>query len=174
MNGVEITEVNACQARNGVVHLVAGPIPQSSKTIAEILTPGSEYSTFRRLLDATNITQYLEVAYKSRTVFAPTDNAFDDLPVLCFLNPENKDYLLTLVLIHIGFPAEYSSTLSLRTMFSTFTRYYLVVAEEDGTIFVTRDRIPLEKLDMPAINGVIHTLPKVILPPGNPCTVTGA
>ena len=111
-------------------------------------------------------------------MLAPTNDAFNDLPdekiVECLVEPANKGFLMILLHVHIGYTAEYSSTLSQRKSCSTLAFNSISVEEEDGTIFVTEDRIPLEKLDMPASNGVIHTLPEVIIPPGNPCTDPGA
>jgi uncharacterized surface protein with fasciclin (FAS1) repeats len=169
-NGVQVSQLNACQARNGIVHVAESPIPQSDATITDTLQQDSRFSTFLRLLDAADITPFLDVASgKSRTLLAPTNDAFDQLPagaVECLLLEENSNFLSQLVLIHISSPAEFSSTLSQRTRLSTFNRrYYLFVEVEDGSILLTRDKIPLEEADIPANNGVIHALPQVIVPP---------
>jgi uncharacterized surface protein with fasciclin (FAS1) repeats len=171
VNGVEIEQFNACQARNGMVHIVSSPIPQSSMTIAETLRDDTRFNTFLQLLDSANISMFLDVAgRKSRTVLAPTDQAFEKLPanaVECLLREENRRYLNQLVLIHISSPAEYSVTLAQLSRLYTFnTRYYLFVrTDEDGNILVTNDRIPLEEMDITANNGVIHVIPDVIVPP---------
>lgn len=170
VNGISVTDLDACQARNGRVHSVSDPIPSSNLTIAERLRRNPQLSTFLQLLDAANITELLDVANgKSRTLLAPTNEAFNKLPanaVDCLLSSENAKALSQLVLIHIGSPAEYTATLSQRSRFYTFnTRYYLFVREEDGNVLVTNDRIPLQDADIPANNGVIHTLPDVIVPP---------
>ena len=171
MNGAEIEDFNACQARNGVVHVVSSPIPQSTQTIAEILKDEPRFSMFLQLLNGANITMFLDVARgKSRTLLAPTDEAFNTLPdnaVECLLRPDNRRYLNQLVLIHISSPAEYSATLSQRSRLYTFNhRYYLFVrTDENGNILVTNDRISLSEMDIPANNGVIHAIPEIILPP---------
>ncbi len=170
MNGAEVTQLNACQARNGIVHIVNSPIPQSSMTIAAILRQDSRFSSFLRLVDGANITAFLDVAKgKSRTLLAPTNDAFDKLPanaVECLLQAENSKYLSQLVLIHVSSPAEYTATLSQRSRLYTFNRrYYLVVGVEGDDILVTKDLIALEESDIPANNGVIHALPEVIVPP---------
>ena len=172
MNGVEIVQLDACQARNGIVHILQSAIPQSSLTIAERLRqdPDARFTSFLRLLDGANITELLDVSKrKSRTLLAPTNDAFGKFSVdavECLLRPENKNYLNQLVLIHISYLAEYNSTLSQRSRLYTFnTRYYLFVNVEDGQVLLTRDRIPLEESDIPANNGVIHVLPDVIVPP---------
>ena len=177
MNGVEVTELNACQARNGIVHIVNSAIPQSSMTIAEQLSEDSRFSTYLQLVDEVNITMFLDVAGgKSRTVFAPTNDAFDDLPegvVECLQQPENINSLRSLLLTHISSPAQYSATLSQQSKLSTFNihyrrhrvrTYHLRVTVNDGEIFLTSDLIPLEESDISANNGVIHVLPDVIVP----------
>ena len=169
MNGVEVTELNACQARNGIVHIVNSAIPQSSMTIAEQLSEDSRFSTFLQLVDEVNITMFLDVAGgKSHTVFAPTNDAFDDLPegvVECLQQPENINSLRSLLLTHISSPAQYSATLSQQSKLSTFyRRNRLRVTVDDGEIFLTKDLIPLEESDISANNGVIHVLPDVIVP----------
>lgn len=145
-------------------------IPQPSITIADTLQQDPRFSTFLRLLDGASITPHLDVAQgKSRTLLAPTNDAFDDLPegaVECLLLEENSNLLSQLVLIHISSPAEYSATLSQRSRLFTFNRrYYLLVAVEEGDILLTSDEISLEESDIPANNGVIHVLPQVIVPP---------
>lgn len=146
------------------------PLPQPTTTIADVLQQDSRFSTFLRLLDAAEITPFLDVTEKSRTLLAPTNDAFSQLPegaVECLLLEENSSFLSQLVLLHIGAPAEYTATLSQRTRLYTFnTRYYLIVTVDDeGAILVTREQIPLEESDIPANNGVIHALPQVIVPP---------
>ena len=169
VNGVEIEESKACQARNGDVHLVSSPIPQSDATIAQTLRNDPRFSTFVQLLNSVNTTMGLDVARTSRTVLAPTNEAFDALhtnAVECLLRSENRRLLNKLLGTHITSSAEYSSTLSQRTVVCTINYHYLSVStDEDGTIFVTDDRIPLEDTDIPANNGVIHALPQVIVPP---------
>ena len=166
VNGIDIERKDACRAANGVVHIASSPLPQAMKTIAENL---DDFSDFKRLLDAANITMLLNVTKKkSRTVLAPTNAAFNKLPanaIECLLRKENSRYLEHLVFIHIGAPAQFSCTLSQTTRFSTFTRYFLYVRVENGTILVTNRRIPLEQMDIAANNGVIHVIPEVIVPP---------
>lgn len=168
VNGVFISQANACQARNGIVHVVDNVVPSSSATIEDILTEQSDrFSTFKQLLDASGISEQLDVPKKSRTVFAPTNDAFDLLPsgaVECLLRPDNSRYLSKFVLIHISLPAEFTSTLSLRTHVPTFTYWYLKVTTSEGDILITQDEIPLEDPDLPATNGVIHAIPEAIVP----------
>ena len=173
LNGVKIADANACKTRNGngIVHVMDSFIPLSANTIARVLeSQPDRFSTFNRLLEGAGIMRYLRKAKKSRTVFAPTNEAFDELPsgaVECLLSRKNKQYLKNLVLIHIAAPAEYTSTLVERSRVPTFAWYRLIISSDDnGTILVTRDQIPIQEADIPANNGVIHVLPNVIVPPG--------
>ena len=138
-------------------------------TIAEQLSEDSRFSTFLQLVDEVNITMFLDVAGgKSRTVFAPTNDAFDELSegvVECLQQPENINSLRSLLLTHISSPAQYSTTLSQQSKLSTFNihyrrhrvrTYHLRVTVNDGEIFLTSDLIPLEESDISANNGVIH------------------
>ncbi len=170
VNGAEIEEFNACQARNGVVHVVSSPIPQSTITIAQTLKDDPRFSVFLQLLEGANAIMFLDSAEgKSHTLFAPTDEAFEELPanaVECLLLPENSRYLREIVRIHLTSQVEYSSTLSQRSKIYTFTHYYLSVrTDEQGNILITNDRIPLEEADITANNGVIHAIPEVIVSP---------
>ena len=146
-------------------------IPLSDQTIVEVLNAEPErFSTFSNLLEQSEIAPLLEKDGKSRTVFAPTNEAFNELPsgaVECLLREENRKRLEQFVLIHIAYPTEYSSTLSQRSHVQTFTsrpNYWLIVTAEEGTISLTSDLIAIEELDIPASNGVIHVLPEAIVP----------
>ena len=158
---------DACQARNGIVHVVDSVIPSSNQTIAEQLGEDSQFSIFKDLLDASGISVFLNQS-KPRTVFAPTNEAFNQLPdgaVECLLRESNKRQLKALVLVHISYPAEYTSSLRLRKYIPTFLGPLVRVQDINGTVHITRDEIPLEEgADRPARNGVFHAIGEVIVP----------
>ena len=149
------------------MHVVDSLIPTSADTIADILDGDEEqYGTFKDLLDAAELTDFLN-RNNSRTVFAPTNAAFDNLRngvVDCLLEEENRWALKSLLRIHVTYPVEYTSSLSLRSFIPTFSGFFLKVQDINGTVHLTRDEIPLERADTPARNGVIHTLGEVIVP----------
>lgn len=167
INGAEVNTTDACLAENGVVHTVRSIIPSSPDSIAELLAAEPQFSDFVRLLDAANITRYLQANRNtSRTVFAPTNDAFSELPegaVDCLLRPENKAYAVKVVLTHITAPVEYIASLSQRSYIKTFYYYRLLVCTINGTVHLTRDNVPLDETDITARNGVIHTLQTVLL-----------
>lgn len=144
-------------------------IPLSDQTIAEVLDSQDRFSIFSGLLNASGAVRYLQKNGKSRTVFAPTNDAFNKLPagaLECLRRDSNSKSLKQFIYIHITYPTEYSSTLSQRSHVQTFTsrpNYWLVITAEGETISVTRDKITIEELDIPASNGVIHALPEAIV-----------
>ena len=144
-------------------------IPLSDQTIAEVLDSQDRFSIYSNLLNVSDTVGYLQKNRISRTVFAPTNEAFDKLPsgaLECLLRDSNEKSLQQFVYIHISYPTEYSSTLSQRSHVQTFTsrpNYWLVVTTKGESISVTRDMITIEELDIPAINGVIHTIPEPIV-----------
>lgn len=167
INGAEVVEKDACQALNGIVHVVDSLIPTSTRSIAEILDADADVSTFKELLDVAGISVYLNLS-NPRTVVAPTNAAFDEFGVGfsdCLKEEEHRRQLKYLLLIHVIYPVEYTSSLSLRNHVPTFSGFYLKVQDINGTIHLTRDEIPLSESDTPARNGVIHGIDELIVPP---------
>ena len=169
MNGVRISQTNACQARNGVVHIVNDILPFSSATINEILTDqSSRFSTFQNLAEQAGIADLLDAPKKSRTLFAPVNDAFDNAQRLieCLLEEDNRWKLCEFVSIHIASPAEFTSTLSQRSSVPIFSSLYrsLTISSSNGQVTVSRDRIPVIDSDIPARNGVVHAISQFIQP----------
>ncbi len=166
INGAEVVGKDACQATNGIVHIVDSLIPTSTRSIAEILEDDGDFDTFKELLDAAGISDYLNRS-NPRTVFGPTDDAFGELGggiSECLQKEENLRALKYLLLIHITYPVEYTSSLSLRNHIRTFSGYFLYVKDINDTVHLTRNEIPLDRTNIPARNGVIHSIDEVIVP----------
>ncbi len=142
-------------------------IPTSTQSIAEILDDDADFSIFKELLDAAGISDYLNRS-NPRTVFAPTDTAFDEFGdgiSECLQQSNNSRQLKYLVLSHITCPVEYTSSLSLRSHIAVFSGYYLRVRNISDIVHLTRNEIPLDEIDTPARNGVIHSINTLIVPP---------
>ena len=167
MNGAEVVVKDACQAKNGIVHVVDSIVPTSNLTIAEKLGQDIEFSIFKDLLDTSDISVFLNRS-NPRTVFAPTNAAFEQLPngaVECLKMENNSRLLKSLVLVHISYLAEYTSSLCLRNRLATFLGPILRVQCINDTVHITRSEIPLaEGADRPARNGVVHAIDEVIVP----------
>ena len=112
---------------------------------------------------------------KLLTVFAPTNEALNELDIDCLLREENEKVLKKFLLYHISKKAEYSASLVLRDFVITkhcykvkyhhfFYHYYyyhkcsklqIQLDIENGTILVG-DGAEVTQPDIPASNGVIH------------------
>lgn len=106
---------------------------------------------------------------KNLTVFAPTDEAFAQLPagtVESLLKPENKDQLVAVLSYHVV-PRKLTSnmlpgrTIHVKTIKSGGDRTLAVSKSSGG---VTVDGANVVSADIKADNGVIHVIDKVVLP----------
>lgn len=147
-------------------------------TIAEILQGNAEFSMFTEALQFANVFNFLNmVEGVSRTVFAPTDEAFSmQIPEDLFdcLKNYMRVPLNNLVLYHIARSAEYVSALSVRM--GTFTlfvdgyntvQHIPITSDGNGTILLgqTDPRAMIITPDIPASNGVLHVIDRVLIPP---------
>jgi uncharacterized surface protein with fasciclin (FAS1) repeats len=99
------------------------------------------------------------------TVFAPTDAAFKKLPkgtVANLLKPENKDKLVKVLTYHVLSGEVLSSAIAgKRLSAATVEGQRLHI---DGRHGVKINLAHVVKADIPADNGVIHVIDKVLLP----------
>ena len=101
------------------------------------------------------------------TVFAPTDEAFANLPagfVAQLLQPRNQVKLQELLLYHVAAGETFSGQLRRVQFVPTLSEKYLWVRKLwNGTVKVNNARVIAADVD--ASNGVIHVIDKVIMPP---------
>jgi uncharacterized surface protein with fasciclin (FAS1) repeats len=99
------------------------------------------------------------------TVFAPTDAAFKHLPkgtIENLLKPENKDKLVKILTYHV-LPGKVTSSdiIGKRLSAATVEGDKVLI---DGVHGVKVNNARVIKADVPADNGVIHVIDKVLLP----------
>lgn len=100
------------------------------------------------------------------TVFAPTDAAFEALPegtVANLLKPENKDQLVSILTYHVAGARLKASDVVARDRIETLNGQQPVIAVSGSK--VTIDDANIVKVDIPASNGIIHVIDKVLIPP---------
>jgi uncharacterized surface protein with fasciclin (FAS1) repeats len=100
------------------------------------------------------------------TVFAPTDEAFANLPKGTFYyltRPEHHDELVALLTYHVV-PANvtYADIAGQKTAIATMNGAEVFVDGTNG--FMVNDATVVQP-DIPASNGVIHAIDKVLTPP---------
>jgi len=123
--------------------------------------------TFQTLVAALNEAELAEVLQGEGpfTVFAPTDEAFAALPegtVEELLLPENRETLVKILSYHVVSGSLTSDQLTSGEVATVEGSPVNVVVE--GTA-VTVDDATVIQPDIPASNGVIHAIDRVILPP---------
>lgn len=100
------------------------------------------------------------------TVFAPTDDAFAALPagtVEDLLKPENKDKLVSILTYHVLSGSVKAEDVSgVETTVETVNGASLKVDGTRGGVLINDARVTIA--NVPASNGVIHAIDKVLLP----------
>ena len=141
----------------------------SSQNLGELAQAASNQGSFTILtkaVQAAGLTSNLtgEGPY---TVFAPTDDAFNALPtgtVDNLLKPENKTKLVQLLSYHVVPGRITSSQLKSGNVKTVAGSNVAVSVSASG---VTVNKAKVVQADIPASNGVVHVVDKVILPPSS-------
>jgi uncharacterized surface protein with fasciclin (FAS1) repeats len=175
-------------ATNGVAHIIDGVlIPPASlaqtshptQNIVELAESNKDLSTLVSALVAADLTDVLsEQTSTGKTVFAPTNDAFNALPAGTLddlMKPENKDNLRELLLEHV-LPGTVLSSHFLKTnQFRTLANTVLVsmVSSDGKTVSVapvSADNIfsKVTVADNRATNGVVHIIDRVLVPTPQP------
>ncbi len=135
---------------------------ENQPTIVEIASSAGSFNTLTTALKAADLVTTLE-GEGPFTVFAPTDEAFANLPEGTLdelLKPENKDQLVKILTYHVVAGAILSTDLEsgkVRTVEGSKVKIKL--GEE-----VKVNEAQVVKADIKASNGVIHVIDQVIIP----------
>jgi uncharacterized surface protein with fasciclin (FAS1) repeats len=149
--------------------------PTASKNLAQLaqsaLTQGS-FTTLSRAVQAADLTKQM-AEQGPYTVFAPTDAAFAALPkgtVDNLLKPENKQQLVKLLGYH-AIPGQVTSSQLTSGQVKTVEGSPVTLKVNTNTSTVTVNGAKVIQADIPASNGVVHVVDKVILPPNFPASL---
>eukprot|EP00538_Stauroneis_constricta_P002432 CAMPEP_0119555106 /NCGR_PEP_ID=MMETSP1352-20130426/7422_1 /TAXON_ID=265584 /ORGANISM="Stauroneis constricta, Strain CCMP1120" /LENGTH=480 /DNA_ID=CAMNT_0007601819 /DNA_START=61 /DNA_END=1503 /DNA_ORIENTATION=- len=161
-------------ASNGVVHVIDTVLIPPSVTIPlDIVDTAARAGEFNVLLAALQITG-LDTALASPngpyTVFAPTDQAFIDLPpgVLHFLlKNENQGTLADILAYHVlngeaDKAAIEGGVSSSATLLDGASLSFAIVNDD---VVINTDAATVTTPDVDASNGIIHIIDSVLLPP---------
>eukprot|EP00038_Savillea_parva_P006113 m.161737 g.161737 ORF g.161737 m.161737 type:complete len:399 (+) comp12110_c0_seq1:74-1270(+) len=176
-------------ASNGVVHIIdrvllPGPIQPNPpkptpnpglKNIGGLVASIPELSTLFSAVEAAGLVYTLESGGPF-TLFAPTDEAFSNLPtgvLQKLLQPESKDLLVKVLTFHLVSGAVQSGsvhndqvikTVEGKSLLAKVTAYplkHIFLQDHIGE----RHLAEVIKPDVEATNGVVHVIDKVLLPP---------
>jgi uncharacterized surface protein with fasciclin (FAS1) repeats len=145
----------------------ASPARTSTKASGNVVDVAAANGSFKTLTAALKAAG-LDKALASEgpfTIFAPTDEAFAALPegtVEELLKEENRDTLVKILTYHVV-PGENTSTTLKSGEAETLEGAAVEVKVSPSGVMVNDANVV--KADIPASNGVIHVIDKVIMPP---------
>jgi uncharacterized surface protein with fasciclin (FAS1) repeats len=137
----------------------------ADKDIVDTAVEAGQFGTLAAALEAAGLVETLK-GPGPFTVFAPTDEAFSQLPdgtVESLLLPENKAMLVDVLTYHVV-PGSVSAAdvQSLEEAEAVNGKMINIDASADGVMV---NDAHVTTADIAASNGVIHVIDKVILPP---------
>ncbi|HHP7244095.1 MAG TPA: fasciclin domain-containing protein [Elainellaceae cyanobacterium] len=157
--GAEIESSDSLKAElNQEMH-----ISQAPGTIVEVASGSDAFETLVQAVQAADLVDTLS-GDGPYTVFAPTDDAFANLPdgaLDALLLPENQDLLTDILTYHVV-PGEVTSDELETGAVDSLNGGLAVQVDPDGV--VVNDASVIQP-DIDASNGVIHAINRVLIPP---------
>jgi len=139
-------------------------LAQTEEDIVSIASSNDDFSTLVQAVQAADLVETLQ-GEGPFTVFAPTNEAFAQLPedsVEFLLQPENKDLLVDVLTYHVV-PGNVTSDQLETGMVEALNGELSVEVSEDR---VSVNDASVIQADVEASNGVIHAVNQVLLPEG--------
>ncbi|AFZ19544.1 fasciclin domain-containing protein [Allocoleopsis franciscana] len=143
----------------------------ASGNVVDVAAANGSFKTLTAALKAAGLDKAL-ASEGPFTIFAPTDEAFAALPegtVEELLKPENRDTLIAILTYHVV-PGENTSKTLKSGEAETLEGAAVEVKVSSNGVMVNDANVV--KADIPASNGVIHVIDKVIMPPVDPPSKT--
>lgn len=145
---------------------LAGHHEKSDKQdIVAVASANEDFSTLVTAVKAAGLVGTLKQK-GPYTVFAPTNDAFDNLPdgtLDMLLKPENKDKLKKVLTYHVVAQKVTAKQAMNMSAADSVEGSNLTLMTSDGNVMVNDATVV--KADIMASNGIIHVIDKVILPP---------
>lgn len=173
---VKIDEANVVKTdilcSNGVIHVIDAVIQPSTKNIPATADAAGTFKTLLAAAKAAGLVDALS-GEGPLTVFAPTDEAFGNLPkgtVDTLLKPENKAQLADILKLHVVAGRVFSNDLLAAKEAKSLQGETLHATVVNGAAKV--NGAGLVATDIDASNGVIHVIDTVLLPSAKKVTST--
>jgi uncharacterized surface protein with fasciclin (FAS1) repeats len=135
------------------------------QNIVEVAASNTSFKTLVKAVKAAGLVETLS-GKGPFTVFAPTDAAFAALPkgtLEKLLLPANKAQLVKLLTYHVIPESASAAQLSNATEIKTVEGQALVIVSKADGVRISGAKVLIA--DVPASNGLIHAIDKVLLPP---------
>lgn len=139
--------------------------PVADETIVGVASSNPDFSTLVAAVSAAGLAETLS-APGPYTVFAPTNEAFEDLPaglVDALLLPENKEVLTQILTYHVVEGEVMSTDVQPGKVPTVEGSDLTIKVQKDGDVKV--NDADVEAVDVVASNGVIHVIDEVLVPP---------
>lgn len=135
-------------------------------SIAEIAAADEQFSTLVTALEAADLTTLL-ASEGTYTVFAPTNEAFDQLPqgTLDELLADPDGALTDVLLYHVIDEAAMAEDVVALNSVTTLQGEPIMIEVDTDNISLNEGRVGIDTADIMATNGVIHIVDNVLLPP---------
>ncbi len=144
--------------------IISSELKAQDKNIVELAVGTESLSTLVAAVKAGGLVETLS-GTGPFTVFAPTNDAFNNLPegtLEMLLKPENKDKLVAVLTYHVVSGTVKSGDLKDKMKASTVQGEEISVDLSSG---VKINAANVAAADIMASNGVVHVIDQVILPP---------
>jgi uncharacterized surface protein with fasciclin (FAS1) repeats len=141
-------------------------VPAETGDIVEVAVAAGSFTTLAAALGAANLVETLQ-SEGPFTVFAPTDEAFAELPeglLKALLLPENVEILTQILLFHVVSGSTITSDLVTAGEVGMASGDAATIVIEGETITIAGAEIVA--VDVAASNGVIHVISSVMVPAG--------
>lgn len=136
-------------------------------TIVEIAQGNDNFSTLVQALKAADLVDALQ-GEGPFTVFAPTNDAFAELPdgqLESLLKEENKAKLQAILKYHVVAAEAPASKVAGMSEAETLQGKMVSINADDGVTLMGQNSATVTSTDIEASNGVIHVIDTVLLPP---------
>ncbi len=149
---------------NGIIHIIDTVMLPAEQNIVETAEQAGKFMTLLAAAEAAGLIETLS-GDDAFTLFAPTDEAFADLPkgtVESLLEPKNKNKLAAILKYHVVAGRVYSDD-----AMAAETAITLLGDELQFEVSGRRakvNQVNLVKTNIDASNGVIHIIDKVLMP----------
>jgi transforming growth factor-beta-induced protein len=173
LNGEVMVIITDVEASNGVIHVIDAVLlpPTDEEMAMDIVETAMADGRFSTLVAAVSEASLVETLQSEGpfTVFAPTDEAFAQLPegtLESLLQPENKQQLTDILLYHVVAGKVIAAEvvgLDGQMVDTALEGKQLLVEVKDGSVFLNGE-VMVIITDVKASNGVIHVIDAVLLP----------
>lgn len=137
----------------------------SAKNVVQVAVASKDHSTLVTAVKAANLVDALSNAGPF-TVFAPTNEAFAQLPAGTLddlLKPEKIDALTDILQYHVSVGVFKTESFTDGQVIGQVNGGNITITKKDGKTYVNGNAVIVASV--PASNGIIHVIDKVLLPP---------